>query len=201
MSEEQTRAGDDSQAEEMSVDQEIAGMEADSAAAEHSASDLARLLQEAQTKADQHYEQLVRAHAELENLKRRHSRELENAHKYALDKFVSELLGVWDSLELGLQAAEDDNGDIAKLREGTDLTLKMLVSAMNKFGVEQVAPEGQPFNPEFHQAMAMLPREDVPANTVVAVMQKGYSLNGRLVRPAMVVVSQGGTQAGVDTQA
>lgn len=167
-----------------------AEMEADSALAEHSADDLSHLLDEAQAKADEHYEQMVRAHAELENLKRRHARDLENAHKFALDKFVAELLGVWDSLELGHSAAQDETADVGKLREGTALTLKMLGDAMGKFGVEQLDPIDQPFNPEFHQAMSMQPRDDVPANTVVAVVQKGYLLNGRLVRPAMVMVSQ-----------
>jgi molecular chaperone GrpE len=132
----------------------------------------------------------MRAHAELENLKKRHARDLENAHKYALDKFVAELLGVWDSLELGHAAAQDESADVQRLREGTELTLKMLGDAMGKFGVEQLDPLDQPFDPEFHQAMSMQPRSDVPPNTVVAVVQKGYLLNGRLVRPAMVMVSQ-----------
>jgi molecular chaperone GrpE len=147
-------------------------------------------LEQARAKADEHYEQMMRAHAELENLKRRHERDLENAHKYGLDKFVAELLGVWDSLELGHSAAQDETADVQKLREGTELTLKMLSDAMGKFGVEQIDPINQPFDPELHQAMSMQPRADVPANTVVAVVQKGYRLNGRLVRPAMVMVSQ-----------
>jgi molecular chaperone GrpE len=148
------------------------------------------LLEDARAKADEHHDQLMRAHAELENLKRRHARDLENAHKFALDKFVAELLGVWDSLELGYAAARDEAADVQKLREGTELTLKMLSDAMGKFGVEQLDPVDQPFNPEFHQAMSMQARSDVPPNTVVAVVQKGYLLNGRLVRPAMVMVSQ-----------
>lgn len=169
---------------------EAAEMAADSEVAEQSAEDLAALLEQARAKADEHYGQMVRAHAELDNLKKRHSRDLENAHKFALDKFVAELLGVWDSLELGNNAAQDEAADLDKLREGTALTLKMLGDAMAKFGVEQVDPLEQPFNPEFHQAMSMQPRADVPPNTVVAVVQKGYLLNGRLIRPAMVMVSQ-----------
>jgi molecular chaperone GrpE len=97
---------------------------------------------------------------------------------------------VWDSLELGHNAAQDETADVPKLREGTELTLKMLSDAMGKFGVEQIDPLNEVFNPELHQAMSMQPRADVPANTVVAVVQKGYTLNGRLVRPAMVMVSQ-----------
>ncbi len=173
-----------------SFEEEVIEMEVDTMEVEASAQDLNKLLDEAQTKADEHYDQLMRAHAEIENLKRRHSQEIEKAHKYALDKFVNELLGVWDSLELGHAAAQDDSADVAKLREGTELTLKMLSDVMNKFGVEQHNPQGEPFNPELHQAMSMQPRADVEPNTVVTVVQKGYSLNGRLVRPAMVMVSQ-----------
>jgi len=175
---------------EATFDEGAAEMEVESKTAEHSAGDLAQLLEQARAKADEHYEQMVRAHAELENLKKRHTRDLENAHKFALDKFVAELLGVWDSLELGHSAAQDQAADVQKLREGTELTLKMLGDVMAKFGVEQLDPINQPFNPEFHQAMSMQPRGDVPPNTVVAVVQKGYTLNGRLVRPAMVMVSQ-----------
>ena len=177
-------------ASETTFEESAAEMEMDSEIAENSAEDLSQLLEQARSKADEHYEQMMRAHAELENLKRRHERDLENAHKYALDKFVAELLGVWDSLELGHNAAQDEAADVQKLREGTELTLKMLGDAMSKFGVEQVDPIDQPFDPELHQAMSMQPRGDVPANTVVAVVQKGYKLNGRLVRPAMVMVSQ-----------
>jgi molecular chaperone GrpE len=151
---------------------------------------LGRLLEDARGKADEHWDQVVRTRAEMDNLKKRHQRELENAHKYGLEKFVSELLGVRDSLELGFNAAQENN-DIEKLLEGTELTLKMLGDAMAKFGVEQINPEGEPFNPELHQAMSMVPTDDVPPNMVVNVVQKGYTLNGRLVRPAMVMVSQG----------
>jgi len=175
---------------ETTFEESAAEFETDSEIAESSAEDLSELLEQARAKADEHYDQMMRAHAELENLKRRHERDLENAHRYALDKFVAELLGVWDSLELGHNAAQDETADVQKLREGTELTLKMLGDAMAKFGVEQIDPLNQPFNPELHQAMSMQPRADVPANTVVAVVQKGCTLNGRLVRPAMVMVSQ-----------
>jgi molecular chaperone GrpE len=152
--------------------------------------ELGRLLEDTRAKADEHWEQLLRMRAEMENVTKRHTRELENAHKFALERFVNELLGVWDSLELGHNAALEPTADVEKLREGTELTLKMLTGAMSKFGVEQIDPQGEPFNPDFHQAMSMQPRDDVPPNTVVTVVQKGYLLNGRLVRPAMVMVSQ-----------
>jgi molecular chaperone GrpE len=176
--------------DESTFNDAAAELEADSGVVEASAEDLAGMLRAAQAKADEHYQQLMRAHAELENLKKRHARDLENAHKYALDKFVADLLGVWDSLELGLNAARDGNTNVDRLREGTELTLKMLTDVMTKFGVEPIDPIDQPFNPELHQAMSMQPRADVAPNTVVAVVQKGYALNGRLVRPAMVMVSQ-----------
>jgi len=152
------------------------------------------LLEDARAKADEHWDQLLRTRAEMENLKRRHTNELEKAHKFALDGFVRGLLAVRDSLELGHNAAMDENADVEKLREGTELTLKLLTDVMGKFGVEQIDPRGEPFSPEYHQAMTTQPRDDVPPNTVVTVVQKGYSLNGRLVRPAMVIVSAAGSQ-------
>jgi molecular chaperone GrpE len=169
---------------------EEAAAAAEQAPAEQEPEDVMVLLEDARAKADEHWDLVLRTQAELENLKRRQERELENAHKYALEKFVGEIVGVWDSLELGNLAAQDDDADVAKLREGTELTLQQLSSVMNKFGVEQINPEGEPFNPDFHQAMSMQPRDDVPPNTVVTVIQRGYTLNGRLVRPALVMVSQ-----------
>lgn len=155
-----------------------------------STEELTRLLEDARNKADDNRDQLMRARAELDNLRKRSQRELENAHKFAVDKFSQDMLQVWDSLELGHQAAQDENTDVAKLREGTELTLKLLVNLMEKNGIQQINPEGEPFNPEYHQAMAMQDRDDVEPNTVVAVVQKGYLLNGRLLRPAMVMVSK-----------
>lgn len=154
--------------------------------------ELTKLLEDARSKADDHWDQLMRTRAELDNLRKRNQRDLENAHKFALEKFSQELLQVWDSLELGHQAAQDEQADVEKLREGTELTLKLLTDVMQKSGVEQVDPEGELFNPEYHQAMSMQEREDVAPNTVVAVVQKGYLLNGRLLRPAMVMVSKAG---------
>ena len=150
---------------------------------------LTMLLEDARSKADQAHDQLLRTRAEMENMSRRQAKELENAHKFALEGFVKELLQVRDSLELGHAAAQETDADVAKLREGTELTLKLLGDVMSKFGVERIQPEGEPFNPEFHQAMSMQPRADLPPNTVTTVIQSGYLLNGRLVRPALVMVS------------
>jgi len=163
-------------------------------------SDLAAQLEEARSKADANWDVAVRAKAELENLRKRHERDLSKAHKYALERFVNELLPVRDSLELGLNAAQDDNADVAKLREGTELTLNLFTSVMEKSNVVVIDPIGESFNPELHQAMSMQPVEDVEPNTVVTVIQKGYSLNDRLIRPAMVIVSQAVT-TNIDEQA
>ena len=126
----------------------------------------------------------------MENIKRRTQKDLENAHKFALERFAKELLQVIDSLELGIQASAGDNPEVVKLREGSELTLKQLQAVFTKFNIEIVDPVGQPFNPELHQAMTQQPSAEVPPNTVTAVFQKGYTLNGRLIRPAMVVVSK-----------
>ncbi len=164
-------------------------------------------LAEAEAKAKEHWDQLLRVKAEQENLRRRHEREVENAHKYALERFAQELLPVIDSLEMGADAAAAEGATLEKLREGTELTLKMLLATIEKFGIQAVHPEGEPFNPEYHQAMSMLESPEHAANTVMNVMQKGYTLNDRLIRPAMVVVSKGGGEnaeakdANVDEQA
>ncbi len=131
----------------------------------------------------------LRAQAEMENLRKRTTRDVDNAHKYALDKFVNELLPIIDSLELGMAAAEGIDGN-KELLEGMQLTLKMFLTALEKFGVNQLSPEGEKFNPEQHEAVSMQEVEGKDTGTVVTVMQKGYELNGRLVRPAMVMVAK-----------
>ena len=146
-------------------------------------------LQDAQAKADEYWNQLLRVKAELANMQRRNERELENAHKYGLEKFFKDLLPVLDSLEMGVVAAEGDSPDLVKVREGVELTLKMFVDAAERYGLTAVNPAGEPFNPDFHQAMSTEPNAELPANTVTKVFQKGYLLNERLIRPALVVVS------------
>lgn len=163
---------------------------------------LAQELAETRRQAEENWDKFVRSQAELENIKRRSEKELQNAHKFALEKFARELLTVVDSLELGLQAADDQNPDLHKLREGMALTLKQLVSVLEKFQVRAIDPEGEKFNPELHQAMAMQPTDSAEPNTVIKVFQKGYLLHERLLRPAMVVVAQATPQpASVDGQA
>ena len=153
--------------------------------------DLTVLLEQARQKADANWDELLRARADMENLRRRQSRDLENAHKHALDKFVSELLPIYDSMALGANAASGEEASLENVRDGLDMTMKMFLSSIAKFGLEQVDPEhGDDFDPECHQAMAMQPVEGVEANKVITVAQKGFQFNGRLLRPAMVVVSQ-----------
>ena len=146
-------------------------------------------LDQALAKADEHWKLYLASHAEMENLRKRTEREVQNAHKFALERFFGELLPVRDSLELGLAVASD-TVDVTQLREGIDLTLKQLTVAMEKFGVREVNPLGAKFDPNLHEAMAMIPAGDAEPNTVVQVMQKGYLLNERLIRPAKVIVAQ-----------
>jgi len=151
--------------------------------------DLESALVAAEAKADDAWNQMLSGKAELENARKRMERDIENARKFALEKFVGELLPVKDSLELGQQAASADGANVEKIREGVDLTLKMFCDALDKFGVTEVNPENEKFNPDLHQAMSMQESPDVAPNTVMAVFQKGLQINGRLIRPAMVVVA------------
>ena len=147
-------------------------------------------LAEARREARQNLDRALRAHAELENVRKRLERDLQNAHKFALERFVSELLPVKDSLELGLAASSEKGASAAGIVEGVELTLRMLDQAMEKFGVQAVDPAGEPFDPEFHQAMTMQESDTAASGTVLTVVQKGYLLNERLVRPAMVIVAK-----------
>lgn len=144
-------------------------------------------LAEAQAKADENWNLYVRAAAELENVRKRAVRDVENAHKFALESFGRELLAVVDSLEMGLAAA--DNADAEALREGSEATCKLLKTTLERFGISEVDPEGEPFDPEFHEAMSMMPSPNTEPGSVVEVIQKGYALNGRLLRPARVIVA------------
>lgn len=137
--------------------------------------------------ADENYDKYLRAAAELENVRKRATRDVESAHKFALERFCSELLAVKDSLEMGLAAA--DKADAQSLLEGKKATLKLLTATMERFGVVELNPEGVPFDPQEHEAMTMQPSADVEPGSVLTVFQKGYALNGRLLRPARVVVA------------
>jgi len=145
-------------------------------------------LAEARAKADEHWNSYLRAVAETDNVRKRAQRDVEAASRYAIERFAAGLLDVRDSLELGLAAGA--SAESARLVEGMDATLRLLNKAFEKAGVTLVDPSGQPFNPEFHEAMAAQPSADQPAGTVLAVVQKGYLLNGRLLRPARVLVAR-----------
>ena len=147
-------------------------------------------LGEARREAAEHLDRALRAQAELENVRRRMERDLQNAHKFALERFVTELLPVKDSLELGLAASAEKGASNASIAEGVELTLRMFEQAMEKFGIEVVDPIGDPFDPEFHQAMTMQESDTAEPGTVLTVVQKGCLLNERLVRPAMVIVAK-----------
>jgi molecular chaperone GrpE len=134
-------------------------------------------------------DKVVRAQAEMENLRKRAARDVENAHKYALEKFTNELLPIMDSLELGLSASVKAK-NLDDLCKGMELTLEMFNTVMEKFGITMIEPKGEKFNPELHDAVSMQETNDSNSGIIIEVMQKGYALNGRLIRPAMVVVAK-----------
>ena len=134
-------------------------------------------------------DKVVRAQAEMENLRKRAARDVENAHKYALEKFTNELLPIMDSLELGLSASVKAK-NLDDLCKGMELTLEMFNTVMEKFGITMIEPKGEKFNPELHDAVSMQETDDSNSGIIIEVMQKGYTLNGRLIRPAMVVVAK-----------
>lgn len=160
-------------------------------------------LAKAKASAAEFKDAALRAKADADNIRRRAAIDVDKAKKFALEKFANELLPVIDNMERGLQHADKSNEALVPLIEGIELTAKSLESALVKFGVKPVNPEGEPFNPELHQAMSMIESADVAPNTVITVMQKGYELNGRLIRPAMVMISKAAAPATptIDTQA
>ncbi len=152
--------------------------------------ELQRDLAQALAKADEYWKLYLGTRAEMENLLKRTERDIKNAHKFALERFLEELFPVRDCLEMGLEVA-NDSVDVLKLKEGVDLTLKQLSAAMEKFGIREVNATGTKFNPAEHEAIAVVPTDQAEPNSVIQVIQKGYVLNGRLIRPAKVLVAQG----------
>jgi len=140
-----------------------------------------------QAKADENWDLYLRAVAEADNIRKRAARDVERARKYALENFSRELLAVKDSLEMGLAAAE--SADEESLRAGSEATLKLLTTVLERFGIVEVDPEGEVFDPELHEAMTVQPSANAEPGSVLTVIQKGYSLNGRLLRPARVIVA------------
>jgi len=144
-------------------------------------------LAEARARADENWEKYVRLAAELENVRKRAAREVEKAHKFALERIVADLLEVRDSLEMAVSTGEESSFE--SLQAGNETTLKLLTTLMQRYGVEDIDPLGEPFDPNCHEAMTMQPSADAEPDSVLTVFQKGYALNGRLLRPARVVVA------------
>ena len=167
-----------------SEDEQIEATDAQPAPEE---TDAETALAESKAKADENWDRYLRAAAEVENVRKRAVRDVEHARKYALESFGRELLAVKDSLEMGLAAGE--SADAESLLAGSQATLKLLTTTLERFGMTEVDPEGEPFDPEYHEAMTMQPSADVEPGSVLTVIQKGYALNGRLLRPARVVVA------------
>ena len=147
-------------------------------------------LQKAQATIKDYWDQIMRMRAEIENNRKRAERDVENAHKYALKNFVDNLLPVIDSMEMGQAAASAENATLESIREGSELTMNMFVQVLERSGFEQINPLGEKFDPERHQAISMVEVPDANPNSVIEVMQKGFLLNDRLIRPAMVVVAK-----------
>lgn len=187
--EENHSQGKPDQESELPQSDELELQESEAEGAPDAVDELAKLQEELIAAKDQS----LRTQAEMQNLRRRSERDVENAHKYALEKFVGELLPVVDNLERALQAIDQNDESLKALTEGVELTLKSFQDVLVRYKVEPIDPKGQPFDPEFHQAMSMLEMPEEEPNTVVDVFQKGYTLNGRLVRPAMVVVAKAAT--------
>jgi len=162
--------------------------------------ELEQALAKAEAKVVEQQDSVLRAKAEMENARRRAEGEVDKARKFALERFAGELLPVVDNLERALQVADAENDVIKPMLEGVELTLKSFNSTIEKFGMKVIDPQGETFNPEQHQAMSMQENAELAPNTVMAVMQKGYELNGRLLRPAMVMVSRA-PEGGVDVEA
>ncbi|ELY4043708.1 nucleotide exchange factor GrpE [Cronobacter sakazakii] len=152
--------------------------------------EIARLQSELTQAQNRERDTVMRMKAEMENLRRRTEQDIEKAHKFALEKFINELLPVIDSLDRALEVANKENQDMAAMVEGIELTLKSMLDVVRKFGVEVITDTNVPLDPNVHQAIAMVESEDVAPNHVLAVMQKGYTLNGRTIRAAMVTVAK-----------
>lgn len=152
--------------------------------------DIKALYDEALAEAAKHKDMALRLQADMENLRRRTRIDVENAHKFALDKFVDALIPAMDAMEMGLDAANKEDVAIDSIREGMEMTFKQMIDVLAQFSVERIDPKGEKFDPQLHEAMTMIPSPDHDSNVVVDVIQKGYSLNERLVRPARVIVAQ-----------
>ena len=188
---EQMNSEADVQQEQQTVAEEVKSAdEALEQAQEQVDNDLEALLAEARAEADKHKELALRVQADMENLRRRTRMDVESAHKYALEKFVNALIPAMDSMEMGIDAASKEEANIDSIKEGVEMTFKQLLDVLQEFNVERVDPTGEKFDPQLHEAMTMIPSPEHESNMVVDTIQKGYTLNERLVRAARVIVAQ-----------
>lgn len=170
------------------IDPEATAVLTDTAEEARTPEQLRQALTAAESRLDEARDAHMRAVAELENIRRRAVRDVESAHRYGLERFAGELLQVIDSLEAGLEVGQ--KADARSLLAGKEATLKLLQKAFEKFGIAEINPEGQPFDPQLHEAMAMEESGSAEPSSVLKVVQKGYQLNGRLLRPARVIVAK-----------
>ncbi len=185
------QASEQNETQKVQAEQEVETQQADLQAEEQAlAARIAELEQQLEASRKTEREAMLRAHAEIENIRRRTEQDIEKAHKFALEKFSNELLPVIDNLERAIDAADRESEESKAMLEGLDLTLKTFLDAVSQFGIVPVDEANVPFNPEVHQAMTMIESPDHSAGQVINVMQKGYTLNNRLLRPAMVIVSK-----------
>ncbi|OOF08116.1 MULTISPECIES: nucleotide exchange factor GrpE [Salinivibrio] len=190
---------------EQATEQQVSGSAADIEDAETEAmiariTELEAALEASEAKVKEQQDSVLRARADVDNMRRRTEQEIDKARKFALEKFAGELLPVIDNMERAVEMADKENEAIKPMVEGVELTLKTMTDTVEKFGLNAIDPQGQPFNPELHQAMSIQESAEHEPNTVMMVMQKGYELNGRVVRPAMVMVSKA-PQGNVDEKA
>jgi molecular chaperone GrpE len=192
MSSEPPKVGDKEESvtpELMEVEELSEDFEADASASNEEES-IERQLERTQETVKDYWDQIMRLKAEMENNRKRAVRDIENAHKFALKNFTEALLPVIDSMDMGQQAAAAENASLKSIVEGTNMTETMFVQVLEKHGLKRLNPVGEKFNPEQHQAISMIEDENVKSDHVINVMQKGFSLNDRLVRPAMVIVAK-----------
>jgi molecular chaperone GrpE len=188
--EQQAKPVNDEQADAVEASAEAPAEEGAAADEPMDAEQLAKELAAAVAEVESLKDQMLRTHAEAQNVRRRAEQDVEKAHKFGVEKFANEMLPIVDSLERAIEAFGDEEA-LQPMREGVEMTMKMFLSGLEKFKMEQVNPLGETFDPALHQAMSMVDAPDAEPNSVIAVMQKGYTLHGRLVRPAMVVVAKG----------
>ena len=166
-------------------------VEAEEVTTEENVDDQSAEIEALKAEKEKLYDQYIRAVAEAQNVSRRAELDVSNAHKYALDKFVKDLLPIIDAMELEMRAVDENSSEeLKRFREGSQLMYKMLLGVCEKYGVQQINPEGEKLNPEFHQAISMIPHEGYETNQIITVAQNGYLLNDRLIRAAQVIVAK-----------